>query len=201
MTGQNLTDLLECAVDQTHVGPPPLKAMLARSHHVRRRRTVLLAAAASAAVVVVVVVSAVLSGPGINPQPDPAPLTTTSPGPPENKSSTALNGTWTVRSLVGANGQSVLTNSYAHKVLMTFKNGKMTGTTGCNGVFGTYRQSGEQGQDFVFSRTQLGSTRVKCSDEPPLVTRLLAVRHASGSGDVRYLHAANWMIIAELRRP
>ena len=58
----------------------------------------------------------------------------------------------------------------------------------------------DQGQDLVFPRAQLGSTLVGCRDEPPLDTRLLAVRHVSGSGDVRYLHAANWMIIAELRQ-
>lgn len=56
-------------------------------------------------------------------------------------------------------------------------------------------------QDLRFPREQLGSTLVSCTDEPPLVSRLLNVRHVSGSAGVRYLHAENWMIVAELRRP
>lgn len=105
-----------------------------------------------------------------------------------------------MRALVGRDGQSVLPGPYADKVRMTFQNGEMTGTTGCNDVGGPYEQSGNQGQDLVFPRAQLGSTLALCRDDPPLVTRLLEVRHVSGSGDVRYLHAANWMIVAELRR-
>jgi len=201
MTDQKLTELLERVADRTHVSPPPLDDMLARSRHVRRRRTVLLTAAASAAVVAVVGGTAALIGPGGGPQRDPAPAdTSVSPSPTtERLTSAPLTGTWTVRALVGATGQSVLPVPYAHKVKMTFKDGGMTGTTGCNDVFGTYEQGGDRGQNLVFPRAQLGSTLVGC-DEPPLVTRLLDVRHVSGSGDVRYLHAANWMIVAELRR-
>ena len=80
---------------------------------------------------------------------------------------------------------------------MTFTKGEMSGDSGCNSVFGTYEQDGD---DLTFPPRQLGSTLVGC-DEPPLVRRLLDVRHLSGSGDVRYLHAGNWMIIVELRRP
>ena len=199
MTDQNLTDLLERAADRTQVGPPPLDDMLARARHVRRR-AVLLTAAASAVVVAVAGGTAALSGPGSSPQRDPAPAdTSVSPGPTtEGSTSSALNGSWTVRALVGSGGQSVLPASYAHKVEMTFKDGELTGTTGCNDVFGTYEQSGDRG--LVFPRAQLGSTQVGCGDEPPLLTRLLDVRHVSGSGDVRSLHAANWMIVAQLRR-
>lgn len=210
MTEQNLTDLLERAAERTHVGPPPLDEMLARARHGRRRRTVLLTAAASAAVLVAVGGTAVLSGPGSDSQPDagpaggsvsPAPTGSMSPGPSNGtKVDTSLNGTWTVRALIGSNGQSVLPASYAHRVEMTLDDGEMTGTTGCNDVFGVYKQSGENGQDVVFPRAPLGSTLVGCRDEPPLIARLLQVRHVSGSGNVRYLHADNWMIIAELRR-
>lgn len=200
MTDQHLTDLLERAADRTHVGPPPLGDMLVRTRHARRRRAVLLAAAVSAAVVAVVGGTAVLSGPGSSPQRDLGPAdTSVSPSPTtESSTSGTLNGTWTVRALVGPDGQSVLSSSYDHTVEMTFKDGEMTGTTGCNDVFGTYEQSGDRG--LVFPRPQLGSTLVGCGDEPPLITRLLDVRHVSGSGAVRYLHADNWMIIAELRR-
>ncbi|HET7355534.1 MAG TPA: META domain-containing protein [Nocardioidaceae bacterium] len=201
MTGQNLTDLLERAADRTLVGPPPLDDMLARARHVRRRRTVLVAAAASAAVVAVTVGTALLPGTGTTPQRAAAPADTSVSPAPAGASATdiSLNGTWTVRALIGHDGQSVLPASYAHRVQLTFREGTMSGTTGCNDVFGTYVQSGDRGRDLVFPRAQLGSTLVGCRDEPPLVARLLDVRHVSGSGDVRYLHAANWMIVAELR--
>ncbi|MEP6761858.1 MAG: META domain-containing protein [Sporichthyaceae bacterium] len=118
----------------------------------------------------------------------------------EPTTSTDLNGTWNVRALVGPNGQSVLPDSARDNVRLTFADGEMTGTTGCNDVFGTYEQTGDNDQDLRFPRRQLGSTLVGCTDEPPLVSRLLEVRHVSGSAGVRYLHAVNWMIIAELRR-
>jgi hypothetical protein len=208
MTEQNLTDLLERAAQRTPVGAPPTAQLLARYHRLRRRRTAVTTAAASVAVVAVVGGTALLSGPGSRYDPGPAGTSvspapteggTASPAPKRDFTSTSLNGTWTLRALIGPNGQSVLPAFYAHKVQMTFTDGRMTGTTGCNDVFGSYRQTGEQGRDLVFPRAQLRSTLVGCRDEPPLDTRLLAVRHVSGSGDVRYLHAANWMIIAELR--
>lgn len=198
MTEQNLTNLLERAVDRTHVGPPPLDQMLARTRRVRRRRVVVLTAVGSAAVAAVVGGTATLSGPAGNPQRDPALAATSSLGTTEHNSSTALTGTWSVRALVGPNGQPVLPAPYADAVQMTFKDGEMTGHTGCNTVYSPYRQSGDQGQDLVFG--QVETTLVGCEDEPPLVSRLLDVRHVSGAGDVRYLHAANWMIVVELRR-
>lgn len=201
MTDQNLTNLLERAADRTQVGPPPLDDMLARGRHVRRRRTVLLSAAASAAVVGVVGGTAVLSGLSSAPQRGPtAADTSVSPSVTTGSSPTALDGIWAVQALVGPDGQSKLEGPLADKVEMTFKDGEVSATTGCNEVFGTYDQSGDQGQDLVFPRAQLGSTLVACSDEPPLVPRLLDVRHVSGSDDVRYLHADDWLIVAELRR-
>lgn len=101
---------------------------------------------------------------------------------------------------MGVGGQSVLTNSARGKVRLTFADGGVTGTTGCNSVFGTYEQSGDKGQDLRFPRKGLGSTLVGCSDEAPLVSRLLQVRHVSGSAGIRTLLAANWLIIVQLRR-
>jgi len=105
-----------------------------------------------------------------------------------------------VRALVGANGESVLPDSAGDEVRLTFANGQISGSTGCNSVFGTYKQSGTDGADLRFPREDLGSTLVGCTDEPPLIARLLAVRHVSGSPGVRYLHAEDWMIVVELRR-
>lgn len=220
MTEQNLAALLERAAERTHVGPPPLERMLARYRHLRRRRTAIATAAASVAVVTIVGGTSVYSGLGSSPQHESGPAgTSSSPDPTEggrtaspdnakhDRTSIALSGTWAVRALVGRDGQSVLPASYANKVQMTFDDGEMSGTTGCNGVFGTYDQRSEQrqdlairGQDLVFPREQLGTTQVFCPDEPPLLRRLLDVRYVSGSGDVRYLHTENWMIVAELHR-
>lgn len=206
MTDQNLTDLLEWSASRTHVGPPPLEQMLARARHVRRRRAMLIVTAASAAVVAVVVGTAVTLAPGGAPthragpagapvSPSPTPGSTTSPG--QTGAATSLDGTWKVRALVGRGGQSVMTPAYANKMELTLHDGRMTGTTGCNSIFGTYTQSGDR--NVRFPRSSLGSTQVGCPGEPPLVARLLDVRHVSGSGNVRYLHAANWMIVVMLR--
>ena len=111
--------------------------------------------------------------------------------------SNSLDGTWTVVGLVGPNGESVLPDAYQGKVTLTFDHGQLSGSTGCNDVFGTYVQTG---RDLVFPAADLGSTLVGCGDEPPLVSRLLDVRHISGSGDVRRLHADNWMILVVLHR-
>lgn len=107
-----------------------------------------------------------------------------------------LSGTWAVHALVGPQGKSELVGPYADELEMTFRNGDMSGSSGCNSVFGTYKQDGG---DLTFRPRQLGSTLVGCN-EPPLLRRLLDVRHLSGSGDARFLHAGNWMIVVELRR-
>jgi heat shock protein HslJ len=113
-----------------------------------------------------------------------------------NSPEPTLSGRWAVRALVGPHGESVLVGPYADELEMTFTKGHMSGHSGCNSVFGTYEKDRE---DLTFPPRQLGSTLVGC-DEPPLVRRLLDVRHVSGAGDVRYLHADNWMIVAALRR-
>lgn len=113
-----------------------------------------------------------------------------------NSPAVTLSGTWAVQALIGPQGKSVLVGPYAREREMTFTNGEMSGSSGCNSVFGTYEQDGK---DLTFPPQQLGSTLVGC-DEPPLVRRLRDVRHVSGSGEVRYLHADNGMIVAELRR-
>lgn len=203
MTDQNLSDLLEGAAERTQVGPPPVELMVAGARRTRRRRAMLLTASTVAGVVAVVGGTTLLSLPSSTSHdpltPSHSPSSSPSvPGEPTGK--TDLTGTWTVSTLVGAGGQSVLPASARGKVRLTFADGRITGTTGCNDVFGTYQQSGNTGQDLRFPRSKLGSTLVGCSDEPPLVSRLLAVRHVSGSAGIRTLHAANWMIVIQLRR-
>lgn len=204
MTDPNLTELLERVGERTHVGPPPVERMMAGARRMRRRRSMLLTAATAAAVVATVGGATLLSAPGSNSQDHTTPAASPSVTPTtsgELPASVDLEGAWRVRALVGANGQSVfLPDSPGDRPRLTFTDGEMTGTTGCNDVFGTYKQSGGQGQDLRFPPQQLGSTLVGCSDEPPLVSRLLDVRHVSGSAGTRYLHAENWMIVAKLRR-
>jgi len=107
-----------------------------------------------------------------------------------------LSGTWAVKTLVDADGQSVLAARYADRVQLTFSNGTMSGDSGCNDLGGPYTQDGA---DLVFS-PEMMTTLVGCKGEPPLMTRLLAVRHLSGAGDVRYLLDAADAKIAELHR-
>jgi len=203
MTDPNLTELLERIGERTHVGPPPVENMMAGARRMRRRRTLLLIAATAAAAVATVGGATLLSAPGSNSHAHTTPAASHPPNPTTTGQFTArihLEGTWSVRALVGANGQSVLPDSARDRMRLTFTDGQMSGTTGCNDVFGTYQQSGGEGQDLRFPRQNLGSTLVGCSNEPPLVARLLDVRHVSRSAGVLYLHAENWMIVAELRR-
>lgn len=198
-----LFELLERTAKRTSVGPPPMAAMLAHASRVRRRR----AALTSTAVLIAVVASVGgfwLLYTVANPEGDRAQVAA-SPLPPRSTSAaptndTNLDGEWIVRALVGTDGQSVLPASAGERLRMTFAHGAMTGNTGCNSVFGSYEQSRAQGQDLRFPSDKLGTTLVACKDEAPLISRLLDVRHVSGSADARLLYAENWMIIAELRR-
>jgi heat shock protein HslJ len=115
---------------------------------------------------------------------------------PEASASASLDGRWRVIGLVGPLGNSILTGPYADAVEMTFSDGTMTGKSGCNGISGNYVLSG---RDITFDVDSLISTTAGC-EEPPLLDRLLDVRHVSRVGDDRYLHAANWMIVMVLRR-
>lgn len=108
---------------------------------------------------------------------------------------TPLSGAWAVTALVDTDGKSVLTGRYSDELQVTFANGKVSGDSGCNDIFGTYTQDGA---DLVFS-PDLGSSLVGCH-EPPLLKRLLDVRHLSGAGDERYLLGADDTTIVELRR-
>ncbi len=194
----DLSDLLERAAGRAHVGPPPIDAILTRTRRVRRIRTALVAASASAAVLIAVA-AGLAPGRG-TPHRDLAPAGVPAPPAPTTTASTpatsaSLEGTWVVRALVGRDGRSTLPAAYAHDVELAFHRGRMSGTTGCNAVFGRYVRSGH---DLRFS-AGLGTTDKKCPGEPPLIARLTVVRRVSGSGSTRYLHAADGMIVAELR--
>lgn len=202
MTDQDLSDLLESAADRTPVNPAPIVAMLAHQRRRRTRRTTLAAVAATAALVAVVGGSAALtqagdgpSGPtGGGPAPTSASPHTTGVADAE------LDGRWVVVQLFGADGQPLLSASSTSEVELTFDHGQLSGTTGCNDIFGRYAQSGDLGEDIAFQRNALGSTQVGCSDEPPLVRRLLDVRHVTVAGDGRDLTDAAGVTVATLDR-
>ena len=209
-----LSELLERAAERTKVGPPPMTAMMARAHRARRRRAVMVSAATGVAMIATVggtwLLSSLHNAGGDTPAQTASAVPTAAMSTPRLPSATAstpaaptngtsLEGDWIVRALVGTDGQSLLPKTAAGRVTLTFAHGAMTGTTWCNSVFGTYEQGGTQDQDLRFPHEKLGSTAVGCS-EPPLLARLLDVRHVSGSAGVRYLHAENWMIVVELRR-
>lgn len=107
----------------------------------------------------------------------------------------SLDGTYRVTALVGPGGGSLLEGSYAKQLEMTFDEGRMNGTSGCNDIGADYTSDG---RDLRFDATTMFSTTVGC-EEPPLAERLLAVRHVSRDGDKIHLHAENWMIVVELR--
>jgi heat shock protein HslJ len=199
VTDPRLTELLEAAGDRTHVGPPPVAEIVASARR-RRRHTMLVTAGAAAAVVLTIGGATILAAPGINSVYPAGPAVSPSTAPSDQAKPTSIEGTWTVEALVGPGGQSVLPDARKGQVVLTFADGEVTGATGCNSIFRSYEHGGQDGGDLRFLRVELGSTLVDCADEPPLLTRLLEVRHVSGSGNVRRLHAENWMIIADLRR-
>jgi hypothetical protein len=207
MTGHDLSDLLERGANRTPVGSPPLDRILTRVRKAHRRRSALTVAASSVVVTAIVLSTAALSGIWNSPEDRSRPGTVASR--PAAKTSTALNGTWVVRALLDGDGLSALPSSYVDKVRLSFYDThpglsgvghhQMIGDTGCNTIAGTYRKSGNRGQDLVFARN-LRSTLVGCRDEPPIFSRLLDVRHVSGSGDIRYLRDVDGRVVVQLRR-
>lgn len=119
------------------------------------------------------------------------------PAAPAASGQPQLDGTWKVEGLIGPDGHSLLDDSERGRVTLTFDHGKVSGSTGCNQISGTYRQDGP---DLRFDRGALGSTLALCTNEPPVVQRLLAVRHVSTASGHLHLHAANWMIVVDLVR-
>jgi heat shock protein HslJ len=194
----DLDDLLERSGDRTAVRPAPIEEMVTHARRVHRRRTALVSVTA-----VAVVVLGALAIDLVRTADDPRRPVPATGSPSEAATATEpvdLEGTWRVRALVGSDGHSVLPKRYRGKVVMTFDDGKLTATTGCNDVFGSYRQSGAAGGDLIFPHGDLGSTLVGCSDEPPLVSRLVNVRHVSIAGDTMTLHAADGTTLVDLRR-
>lgn len=108
----------------------------------------------------------------------------------------SLEGTYRVTALVGPDGDSLLTGPHADQLEMTFNDGVMTGTSGCNDIRAAYEAGG---RELLFDAASMFSTTVGC-EEPPLAERLLAVQHVSRGRNTIYLHAENWMIVVGLRR-
>lgn len=201
MTDHDLTDLLQRTVERVRIGPAPVERITIGARRNRRRRW-LAVTTGGVAVVAAIGGTAVLVTQASTSPDHPLPIGGPSSTPSTSESpagSIKLDGTWTVDALIGTNGESALTAPSRNTMKLTFADGTLTGTTGCNDVFGTYRQSGDGGKDLLFPRADLGSTLVGCQDEPPLVSRLLDVRHMSASDGTVYLHAENWMIIVAMR--
>lgn len=202
-------DRLDRLMDDVPVGSAPVDALLTAGRAAKRHRRRAFVGGAAAATALVLgggaMATQALTGAGGS-SPDGAVATAPAHTPTEAATSSSrpplegLDGTWTVRALVGANGRSALPAAYRGRVHLTFSQGKVKGTTGCNDIFGTYQLDGA---DLRFPRGDLGTTLVGCDDEPPLLERLEAVRHVSPGEDADSLtlHARNWMIVAVLERP
>jgi hypothetical protein len=199
-------DALDRLMDDVPIGSAPIGALLTAGRAAKRRRRRSLVGGAVAASALVLgggaMASQVLTATGGSP-PDGTVANVPSGTPTEVASGNRrppldrLDGTWTVQALVGADGRSALPTTYRGKVQVTFNDGELMGTTGCNDIFGTYQHDG---QDIHFPRGDLGTTLVGCDDEPPLLERLQHVRHISQGEDATslILHADDWMIVAVL---
>jgi len=202
MTENMLSDQLERLADRENVTPPPLANMIANVRRKRHRRRLMITSAVSLTALIVAGGSAALLHREPVSRPSPGPQITVSPPvEPAQVDRVDVDGTWVLRGLVDRTGQvPLIADAYVGRVRLTFEDGRLTGTTGCNDIFGTYQQSGKNGSDLVFPSDELGASQVHCTDEPPILQRLTDVRHVNVSGGALYLHAENWMIIAELRR-
>jgi heat shock protein HslJ len=199
MTDHHLTDLLERVAERTDVGAAPLAAIRQGVRRRRRRNGVLGGAGLTAAVVAATVAVPVLSNPGHDVTP-PGPATSQStqspvPSPPRQID---LEGKWIVIALVGRDGRPALPQHRPNRARLTFHDGRLGGTTGCNDLFGRYVQ---RGVTLRFPSRSLGSTLVGCSWEPPLVSRLLDVRSVAHDQGGTYLEDANGKVVVALVRP
>jgi hypothetical protein len=204
MSEDRLADLLEVSGNRTPTGPPPLERIVTGAARARRRNV---ARAVAVTVVLVSVVGGAWSlgrhtgGTTVSPVdtgPTPPPPQTSASGQVDPTND--LSGTWVVHALVDSHGHNVLPSTAVGSVRLKFRHGVVTGTTGCNDLDGRYVQRGRGGRDLVFPRRSLLTSAVGCFDEPPLLARMELIRHVSGHGEIRYLHAANWMIVIVLRR-
>jgi heat shock protein HslJ len=197
MTDQNLTDLLERAGDRTEVGAPPLAGMLHGVRRRRRRRAVLGGAGLTLVIAATAVLVPVLARPR---HPATPPESATSQNTPPVLSpphQIDVEGTWIVVALVGRDGRPALPQHRPHRARLTFHDGSLTGTTGCNDVFGRYVQEGDT---LRFPSRSLGSSLVGCSWEPPLVRRLMDVRRVARDQGGTYLEDAHGKVVVALVR-
>lgn len=175
---RRLANSMKAAAEQM---PSPVPR--ARSH-----RAGLIALAASVVVATVIAGTTWLLNPGDSPGPaEPAP-----------DGAVSLEGEWLVTALTNAEGQSAMNDSYAKPVRLSFEDGKLEGSTGCNALFGTYEQGGDGGRDVDFAN--VGTTKVACLYEPPVRDRLQDVRHVSGSTASLSLLDEDQNLVATLER-
>lgn len=200
LTDQHLTDLLETVGDRHEVGPPPVDEMLRDVRRRRRDRAVLGGAGLTlATVATAILVPVLMRANDAAAPPQPASSSSThSPASSPPRQSIDLEGTWVVAALVGRNGRSALPAHGPNKVLLSFHDGRLTGTDGCNGLSGRYVLRGDRlrvGHD-------LATTLVGCvPSAPPLFSRLLDVRQVSRDVGGTYLEDAAAHVVIALTRP
>jgi heat shock protein HslJ len=198
---------LDRLMDDVLIGPAPIDTLLTAGRAAKRRnRRASIAGVAAATALILgggAMATQALTSAGSTVEGTVAtdPSRTPSEVPTSNAQTPleGIDGTWMVQALVGADGQSALPAAYRGEVQLTFDDGEVKGTTGCNDIFGTYQHDGE---DLRLPRVDLGTTLVGCNNEPPLVEHLEDVRHISPGedGTSLILHADNWMIVAVLER-
>lgn len=194
MTEQEIARYVESLAGSVVPGEPPVGTILADAARVRRRRTGMTVVAAVAAVAVVVGLAASLGG-GPRRAVEPADDGTSAPSVRDGVP--ALEGSWVVTVLVADDGSNAYHDPEGTgSVRLTLEDGQVTGSTGCNSLFGQFEQSG---RDVRFKG--IGTTQVGCmkNDESPVAERLGKVRHISwGAGNQVQLNAANGMILVVL---
>lgn len=200
MSDPTLTDLLETAGDRHEVGAPPLEQMLRDVRRRRRGRAVLGGAGLTLATVATAILVPVLiraNDAAAPPQPASS-GSTHSPAISPPRRSISLEGTWVVAALVGRNGRSALPAHGPNQVRLTFHDGRLTGTDGCNDLSGRYVLRGDR----LHIGKDLSTTQVLClPPAPPLSSRLLDVRSVTKDQGGTYLEDAAGRVVIALYRP
>ncbi|MBC9731587.1 META domain-containing protein [Nocardioides sp. zg-578] len=103
--------------------------------------------------------------------------------------------------LLSAEDEDLLDGWQRAVVLGLSANGAVSGSTGCNEIFGSYSQSGPAGASLEFPEADLGSTTAGCAGEPPLIRRLLAVHAVEGeAGGLELLDESGELVARLVRR-
>jgi heat shock protein HslJ len=194
MTHQHLTDLLERAADRTDVGAPPLDALLRGVRRRRRRHAVLGGIGLTLVAVTTAIAVPVLT----NPPGDRTPAVPFVGGPASTQPPAFdLEGSYLVMALVRRNGRPAPATYHHVRMGMTFRDGTISATDGCNTLSGGFALNGDR---FRLKRDASVTLRDCAPGPPPLFERFGDVVSVARDQGGTYLEDASGDVVIALAR-